>query len=92
MKKIPIWVIILILFTIRTSYSLRFIAYGNSRYKATTHQAMVDEYRKADPELIIHTGNCWDGYTPEVWKSHFTYWPNIDTLLSNNKIHVARAN
>ncbi len=92
MKKMPIWIFILVLFTIRTGYSLRFIAYGNSRYKADTHQAIVDEYRKADPELVIHTGNCWDGYTPEVWKSHLTYWPNMDTLLNNNKILVARGN
>lgn len=92
MKRLPVWIIIVVLVTIQTSYALRFIAYGNSRSKAVVHQAMVDEYRKSDPGLIIHTGNCWDGYTAEVWKSHLTYWPNIDTLLRNNKILVARGN
>ena len=85
-------ILILVLLCIRTGYSLRFIAYGNSRDKASAHQATVDEYKKADPELIIHTGNCWDGYTAAEWKSHLTYWPNIDSLLENNKILVARGN
>lgn len=92
MKKIPVVIMVLVLLAIKTSYSLRFIALGNSRSSTSVHQAMVDAYSQENPELIIYTGNLWDGYTAAVWKEHLTGHEDIDSLLNNNKILVARGN
>ena len=92
MKKTAVVIMILVLLVIKTGYSLRFIALGNSRSSTSVHQAMVDAYSLENPELIIYTGNLWDGYTAVVWKEHLKSRANIDSLLNNNKILVARGN
>lgn len=92
MNKIPILIGLLMLLIITNSYSLKFIAYGDSRTGASTHQRVVNRFAQENPELVVHSGDLWDDYTSSEWKSHFNSVSNIASLLTNNKILVARGN
>ncbi len=70
----------------------KFIAYGDSRTNAGDHDDICENISFEDPELILHSGDLWDGYSSSKWKSHFTSRSNLNTLLNNNKILVARGN
>ncbi|MCP4747368.1 MAG: hypothetical protein GY874_14695 [Desulfobacteraceae bacterium] len=84
---------ILICFTITNAWAeFRFVSYGDSRAKEDNHSAICSLINAEDPDLIIHSGDLWDGYSSSVWKSHFTSNNNLNTLLDNNMILVARGN
>jgi hypothetical protein len=77
------------------SYSvnaLNFVAYGDSRSNPGSHKTVLDAYMTKKPELVIHTGDLWDGYDANTWKSHFTSNPAASALLSANKVLVSRGN
>jgi len=92
MKRTLIVAVITGLTLIQNSYSLKFIAYGDSRTNASVHKGIVAKFAAENPELVIHSGDLWDGYASSDWKSHFTSVPAMNTLLTNNKILVARGN
>ncbi|MCP3940570.1 MAG: hypothetical protein GY710_03700, partial [Desulfobacteraceae bacterium] len=94
-KILLIVTLIFILFSFMTTSSwaqFRFVAYGDSRSYAEDHDTICAGISLADPELIIHSGDLWDGYSSSTWKSHFTSRSNLNTLLNNNMILVARGN
>jgi predicted phosphodiesterase len=92
MKKVSILIAIMVLLITRSGYPLKFVAYGDSRTQPNIHKQVVQKFAPENPELIIHCGDLWDDYTSSEWKSHFTDISNIASLLTNNKILVARGN
>ncbi len=70
----------------------RFVAYGDSRSNSYVHDNIARQINSEDPELVIHVGDLWDGYSSSEWKSHFTSRANLNNLLNNNRILVARGN
>ncbi|MCP4745951.1 MAG: PKD domain-containing protein [Desulfobacteraceae bacterium] len=86
-------VFILSCFTLSAAWAqFKFVAYGDSRSYPEDHDAICGLISSEDPELIINSGDLWDGYSSSVWKSHFTSRNNLNTLLNNNMILVARGN
>jgi hypothetical protein len=76
----------------QNAYGLHFVAYGDSRTNAGTHQQVIDAISKVNPELIVVSGDLWDGYGPETFKSILTKNANIADLLDRNLFLVARGN
>lgn len=72
--------------------AFKFVAYGDSRTNAGVHSDVCSEINSEDPDLVIHAGDLWDGYASSTWKKHFTSRSNLNNLLNNNKILVARGN
>jgi hypothetical protein len=72
--------------------SLHFVVYGDTRGDLATHQSVVDAYAKLDPQLVLHSGDLWDGYTPAEFKTVLTKNPNIAALLDSNLFLVSRGN
>jgi acid phosphatase type 7 len=72
--------------------ALHFIAYGDTRTNPFMHQKLVDAFAKLNPELVIHTGDLWDGYGRIMWKKILTKNGNIAVLLNENKILVSLGN
>ena len=92
MNKIPILIGLLMLIIIANSYSLKFVAYGDSRSNASTHQTIVNEFCKENPELVIHSGDLWDGYASSTWVGHIQGNPVSKSLHDANKFLVAKGN
>jgi predicted phosphodiesterase len=77
---------------IRPAHALHFVIYGDTRTNAATHQQVIASYSSVNPELVVHTGDLYDGYTEAQFKSAITSPPNIAALLNNNLFLVARGN
>lgn len=71
---------------------IRFAAYGDTRTDAGMHQTIINKISALNPELVLHTGDLWDGYSASQWKTIVTSKSNINSLLSNNLFLVARGN
>ena len=69
-----------------------FVAYGDSRSNSSTHNTICSRINSENPELVIHSGDLWDGYSSSTWKGHITSKSNLNTLLKNNKFLVAIGN
>ena len=81
--------------TTRTSgggAALHFVVYGDTRGDAVTHQSVVDAFAKLDPQLVLHSGDLWDGYTPAEFGTILTKNANIAALLTSNLFLVSRGN
>jgi hypothetical protein len=74
------------------SFALHFCAYGDSRTNALQHKAVCDAINARNPELVVHSGDLWDGYSAVEWKSHLTANPVLNGLLSANRFLIARGN
>ncbi|MDB5104214.1 MAG: metallophosphoesterase [Fibrobacteres bacterium] len=80
------------------AHALHFAAYGDTRTNPDTHQLVINAISKVDPELVIFSGDLWDGYglTTEAsqakFKSVLTKNANIAALLEKNLYLVARGN
>ncbi len=74
------------------SGALHFAAYGDTRTGFATHQQIVDRIAKLDPQLIIHSGDLWDGYTQDMFRSILTKNVNVGRLLGNGLFVVSRGN
>lgn len=87
-----------ILLSTHAAHALRFVAYGDARTYPAMHQQVVDGISKVDPELVIFTGDLWDGYglTTAASQSKFgailRKHANIGALLDQNRFLVARGN
>ena len=92
MKHFTIFLTISLLIACKSGYPLKFIAYGDSRTNAGTHQSVVNRFAQDNPELVIHSGDLWDGYPASTWKSHYQGNSVLSSLLSANKVLVARGN
>jgi hypothetical protein len=71
---------------------LHFVVYGDSRTDPAPHQQVVDAFAKVSPELVIATGDLWDGYGADTWRSIVTKNANIADLLTKNLFLVSRGN
>ena len=74
------------------SGSLHFAVYGDTRTVADMHQKIIDLIAATDPELVLHSGDLWDGYSAEQWKNIITSHANLETLLNDNLFLVTRGN
>lgn len=68
------------------------VAYGDTRTNASWHQEVVTAYAKFNPNIVLHTGDIWDGYTSAQWLSHLTGNPVTKKLLDDSLFLVARGN
>jgi len=75
-----------------TDPGIHFVAYGDSRTNQDDHQTILDAFAKLNPELVLNTGDLWDGYGASAWKSAVTKNPGIADLLDNNLFLVSRGN
>lgn len=71
---------------------LHFVVYGDSRSNVAPHQSVVDAFAKRNPQLVLATGDLWDGYGPAQWNTIVTKNPNIADLLAKNLFLVSRGN
>jgi acid phosphatase type 7 len=78
--------------TFAPAYAFHFVIYGDTRTNPATHQQVVSAYSAVNPELVIHTGDLYEGYTAAQFKTIITSRPNIAALLSSNLFLVARGN
>jgi hypothetical protein len=88
-----ILVLILVLLNSVLIYGqFRFVAYGDSRTNPGPANDIVGGISSQNPELVIHSGDLWDDYTPSEWKSFITARSNLNALLNANKYLVTRGN
>lgn len=72
--------------------TLHFVVYGDTRGDVAAHQSVVDAYAKLDPQVVVHSGDLWDGYTPAQFDAILTKNANIGALLAQNLFLVSRGN
>jgi predicted phosphodiesterase len=89
---ITISISLLVYSTLLYGQTFRYIAYGDSRTNPSDHDAVCTGMNSENPELVISTGDIWDGYTSSLWKGHITSKANLNALLNANKFLVARGN
>jgi len=75
-----------------TGTSLHFAVYGDTRTGFATHQQVVDKIAALNPELVMHSGDLWDGYTTDMFRSILTKNANIGNLLATNLFVASRGN
>lgn len=92
MRRILISAVLVGLIFFQTSYSLKFVAYGDSRSYATIHEDVVHRFAEDNPELVLHVGDLWDDIGESAWKYAFTSNTVANALLYNNKVLVSRGN
>ncbi len=72
--------------------ALHFAAYGDTRTGFATHQQVIDRIARLDPQLIIHSGDLWDGYSQDTFRSILTKNVNVGKLLGSGLFVVSRGN
>jgi hypothetical protein len=72
--------------------SLHFAVYGDTRTNFLQHQAVVDQIAKLNPQLVMHSGDLWDGYTTDMFRNILTKNANIGALLNAGLVVAARGN
>jgi hypothetical protein len=75
-----------------TADTLHFAVYGDTRTGSAMHQSVIDQIAKLNPDLVIHSGDLWDGYTPATFASILTKNANIGNLLNSGFYVVSRGN
>jgi len=75
-----------------TDGTLHFVVYGDTRTGSATHQRVVDQIAKLNPDLVVHSGDLWDGYTQAQFTTILTKNANIAALLTNGLYVVSRGN
>ena len=68
---------------------LHFCVWGDTR---SMDSKVTDLLDKANPELVIHSGDLWSDIGMSKWKSNVTSKPNLNALLNANKLLVAWGN
>ncbi len=72
--------------------SLHFAVYGDTRTDFATHQQVVDAISKLNPQLVLHSGDLWDGYTTDMFRTILTKNANIGALLTAGLVvHIVLA-
>ena len=92
MKKVSIMLCVFVLLIINSGYSLKFVAYGDTRSYASIHEDIVHKFAEDNPELVLHVGDLWDDIGESAWKYAFTSNTVANALLNNNKVLVSRGN
>lgn len=73
----------------QTAPKLHFCVWGDTR---SMDNKVTDLLDKANPEVIIHSGDLWSDIGLSKWKSNVTSKPNLNALLNANKLLVAWGN
>lgn len=68
---------------------LHFCVWGDTR---SMDSKVTDLLDKADPQLVIHSGDLWSDIGMSKWKSNVTSKSNLNALLNANKLLVAWGN
>lgn len=76
----------------QTAFGLHFVAFGDQRTNQGTAQTVIDAISKANPELVVVSGDLWDGYGSAAYKHMLMKNANLAGLLRNNLYLVARGN
>ena len=71
---------------------LHFVAFGDSRGDVTTFGKVMGLIDPKKPELVLFSGDMWDGYTQSQWIAAINAKPNLKALLNANKFLVAWGN
>jgi hypothetical protein len=66
--------------------------YGDTRTDFATHGMVVDAIAKLNPQLVLHSGDLWDGYSTDMFRSILTKNANIGALLNGGLFVAARGN
>jgi hypothetical protein len=72
--------------------TLHFAVYGDTRTDFDTHQKVVDQIAKLNPQLVLHSGDLWDGYSTDMFRSILTKNANLGALLNGGLFVAARGN
>ena len=75
-----------------TGGTFHFAAYGDTRSNPGTHQQVIDAIAKLDPELVIQSGDLWDGYTADQFRNIITKNANLAALLNGGRFVASRGN
>jgi predicted phosphodiesterase len=90
--SLPVLLCVMLLARVQPVGALHFVIYGDTRTNLSTHQTVIGSFSAVNPDLVLHTGDLYDGYTEAEFKTAITSRPNIATLLNNNLFLVARGN
>lgn len=74
------------------AHGLHFVAFGDQRTNQGTAQTVLDGISKVNPELVVVSGDLWDGYGSAAYKTMIMKNANIARLVQNNLYLVARGN
>lgn len=69
-----------------------FVAYGDSRSNEAVHRRIVNALCRENPELVMHVGDIWEGYSPEKWMEDIKSNPVSRALLDSNRFLVTKGN
>jgi hypothetical protein len=78
--------------------SLHFAVYGDTRTDFATHQQVIDQIAKLNPQLVLHSGDLWDMYTSnsttsaDMFRAILMKNANIASLLNGGLFVAARGN
>ncbi len=78
--------------TIVSEANQTIIAYGDSRTNASQHLQVLTAFAKMNPNLVLHTGDLWDGYPQAIWQEHITRNPVTKKLNDDSLYLIARGN
>jgi predicted phosphodiesterase len=70
----------------------RFAVYGDSRTNPDIHQKVIDQMARFNPDLVVHSGDMWDGYSPDLFRSIISKNPGLGRLLEQGNFVVSRGN
>jgi len=76
----------------QTQPKLHFVAMGDSRSNQSTFSKICGLVDGKKPEVVIFSGDLWDGYSQSSWISTITGKPNLNAILNANKFLVAWGN
>jgi predicted phosphodiesterase len=72
--------------------AFHFAVYGDTRTNAGTHQRVIDQIAKLNPELVIHSGDMWDEYTQDEFRTILMKNSGLGRLLERGDFVVSRGN
>ncbi len=88
--------VLALLLTITTaSYALKFVVNSDTQSDRNAHQSVVNAYAPTNPELVLNTGDLYQGYGGDeaaTFRTILNSKPNIGALLSANKYLAAMGN
>jgi hypothetical protein len=68
------------------------VVYGDSRSDVAVHQQVIDRIAALDPQLILHSGDVWDGYGAATFGDVLGRHANVERLLESARFVVSRGN
>ena len=93
MKRIPI-IALMFAFVLAyaSAYAFKIAFVGDSRSGLSIWQSSCVAIGKEKPDLVLHSGDMWDGYTQAQWVAAIQADPTCKALMDANKLLVAWGN